>query len=138
MGKRSSFERVPRDFYPTPREAVLPLLPHLAPGTRFTEPCAGDGALVRHLESAGHHCELAYDIEGESLGVWPDDARTSLWLEGDAFITNPPWDRKVLHPIILNLSRQAPLGCCLMLTGFTPGRARLMSVFCEKSSASGA
>lgn len=108
MGKRSSFERVPRDFYPTPREAVLPLLPHLAPGTRFTEPCAGDGALVRHLESAGHHCELAYDIEGESLGVWPGDARTSLWLGGDAFITNPPWDRKVLHPIILNLSRQAP------------------------------
>lgn len=24
MGKRSSFDRIPRDFYPTPREAVLP------------------------------------------------------------------------------------------------------------------
>ena len=29
MGKRSDFERIPRDFYPTPYKAVLPLLPHL-------------------------------------------------------------------------------------------------------------
>ena len=29
MGKRSNFERNPRDFYPTPKEAVIPLLPHL-------------------------------------------------------------------------------------------------------------
>ena len=29
MGKRSNFERVPRDFYPTPIEAVYPLLEHL-------------------------------------------------------------------------------------------------------------
>ncbi len=26
MGKRSNFERVPRDFYPTPRAAVSPYL----------------------------------------------------------------------------------------------------------------
>jgi len=47
MGKRSSFKRVERDFYPTPREAVLPLLLHLEYGTAFSEPCAGDGALIR-------------------------------------------------------------------------------------------
>ena len=29
MGKRSNFPRVPRDFYPTPFEAVPPLVPHL-------------------------------------------------------------------------------------------------------------
>ena len=29
MGKRSSFERIPRDFYPTPEAAVPPLLPFL-------------------------------------------------------------------------------------------------------------
>ena len=29
MGKRSDFERKPRDFYPTPMEAVEPLLEHL-------------------------------------------------------------------------------------------------------------
>jgi len=29
MGKRSDFERVERDFYPTPLDAVKPLIPHL-------------------------------------------------------------------------------------------------------------
>ena len=29
MGKRSNFERIPRDFYPTPYAAVPPLIPHL-------------------------------------------------------------------------------------------------------------
>ena len=29
MGKRSSFKRVPRDFYPTPYKAAVPLFPHI-------------------------------------------------------------------------------------------------------------
>ena len=53
MGKRSDFERKPRDFYPTPIEAVEPLLPHLPEGFKFAEPCAGNGALIEHLESKG-------------------------------------------------------------------------------------
>ena len=39
MGKRSSFERRERDFYPTPRAAVLPLIPHLRGIRTFAEPC---------------------------------------------------------------------------------------------------
>jgi hypothetical protein len=48
MGKRSNFERREADFYPTPRAAVVPLIPYLrGRGIRaFAEPCAGDGALV--------------------------------------------------------------------------------------------
>ena len=56
MGKRSNFERREADFYPTPRAAVLPLIPHLRGIHTFAEPCAGDGALVRHLESFGLRC----------------------------------------------------------------------------------
>ena len=52
MGKRSSFERIPQDFYPTPYAAVPPLIPHLRGVRTFAEPCCGDGALVRHLEIA--------------------------------------------------------------------------------------
>ena len=48
MGKRSDFERKPRDFYPTPMEAVKPLIPHMPRKFTFAEPCAGDGALCRH------------------------------------------------------------------------------------------
>jgi hypothetical protein len=39
MGKRSSFERIPRDFYPTPYAAVPPLIPHLRGIRTFAEPC---------------------------------------------------------------------------------------------------
>lgn len=107
MGKRSNFERVARDFYPTPYEAVISLLPHLDAGTRFDEPCAGDGALIAHLERHGHYCAGASDIEPRCDA----DAMDALTLRdcvGDFFITNPPWDRKILHPLIAHLSAIAP------------------------------
>lgn len=106
MGKRSNFERRPRDAYATPYEAVVPLLAHLRPGTRFDEPCCGEGDLIRHLRSHGHECAYASDIDpayGET-----EDATTATECLGGYFITNPPWDRKVLHPIIARLSAIAP------------------------------
>jgi len=108
MGKRSDFARSPRDFYPTPAEAVRPLLPHLSPGTRFCEPCAGDGALVDHLTAYGHVCTRARDIEPRRADIDRKDALTTLTGNIDCFITNPPWDRKILHPLITHLSDQAP------------------------------
>jgi hypothetical protein len=83
MGKRSDFERRDRDFYPTPAEAVAPLLLHLSSGTRFTEPCAGNGALVDHLKAVGHVCMSAYDIVGRASQVDPgeqDDRQGQLRL----------------------------------------------------------
>ena len=38
MGKRSSFERRPADFYPTPRAAVLPLIPSSAASEPLPNP----------------------------------------------------------------------------------------------------
>lgn len=112
MGKRSTFERRERDFYPTPPEAVLPLLPHLSFGDMFVEPCAGDMALVRALEAHGMSCLYALDIEprhehvtafdalGESLEVYLDSA--------DYIITNPTWRRDLLHPMIRAFSALRP------------------------------
>ncbi len=112
MGKRSSFERRERDFYPTPREAVLPLLPHLCERTQFIEPCAGDGQLIKHLQAAGHVCLGAYDIEprAESIGradavAFTIDPKT---YPAAIFITNPPWERSELHLIIERLSSLRP------------------------------
>jgi hypothetical protein len=105
MGKRSNFERKERDFYPTPLEAVLPLLPHLAPGTAFIEPCAGDGALIRHLEAHGHVCTAAFDIEPMGPGIERKDAM-EVRITGGLFITNPPWERAFLHPLIRHLATQ--------------------------------
>lgn len=108
MGKRSNFERVERDFYPTPAEAVAPLLPRLRPGMRFAEPCAGNGALIDHLEAAGHRCVAAWDIEPLRDGIERHDALTRMCGNVDVFITNPPWKREVLHPLIVHLAHQAP------------------------------
>ena len=107
MGKRSKFERVERDFYPTPAEAVRPLLPHLKPGTRFSEPCAGDGALVEHLKAAGHVCVWESDIKPQR-SMFAADALALHYVSQDCIITNPPWKRDVLHPMIVHFSEQTP------------------------------
>lgn len=108
MGKRSDFERIPRDFYPTPRAAVLPLLPHLAPGTRYAEPCAGDGRLMDVLGDYGHVCVWACDIDPRRNDIHENDAATCGVGKAEVFITNPPWNRADLHDIIMNLSDKAP------------------------------
>jgi hypothetical protein len=108
MGKRSSFERIPRDFYPTPYEAVIPLLPHLPERSTFCEPCAGDGALISHLERHGHSCPIAWDIEPQAPGIDAFDALKSMAVNVDFYITNPPWERTFLHALIPWLSQLLP------------------------------
>jgi hypothetical protein len=104
LGKRTDFARRERDEYPTPWPAVVPLLKLLEPGTKFVEPCAGDGELIGHLERAGHVCVASHDL--------PTDARIARYaIESDVlFITNPPWRRQFgMAEIIANLSSQRPL-----------------------------
>ena len=120
MGKRSNFERLDRDYYITPLEAVLPLLPHIMGKIqRFAEPCAGNGALIDHIE--GHDffsleknnpvCVFASDIEPQRKDIIKKNAlklTRNDAVGAEVFITNPPWDRKLLHPIIEHLSDLSP------------------------------
>ena len=102
MGKRSDFERKPRDYYQTPFEAVKPLLEHLPKDFTFAEPCAGNGALIEHLETKGI-CMWASDIEPQADGIHKNDYSNVGFdelIESEYVITNPPWDRKILHPMI--------------------------------------
>lgn len=113
MGKRSDFERRERDFYPTPYAAVTPLLPHLRPGTRFDEPCAGDGAIVRHLKRHNHLCVAWGDIEPRDPSIPPCSIFDVVDCEGTCFITNTPWPRpgqqgEPTTSMALHLSNIAP------------------------------
>jgi hypothetical protein len=108
MGKRSTFPRSPRDFYPTPYEAVVPLLPHLVERTFFHEPCCGNGQLIGHLEAHGHRCLGSSDIEPHPCVGFKQDAMTLTHCLGIVFITNPPWLWSVLNPMITHLSTLAP------------------------------
>lgn len=109
MGKRSDFERIDKDFYRTidPR-AVAALVPHLEPETRFCEPCAGAGDLMDQLMALGHVCARARDIAPQRDDIEQKDALTTLTGNIDCFITNPPWSRHILHPLIEFLSAQHP------------------------------
>ena len=120
MGKRSNFERVEKDYYPTPLEAVHPLIPHILGYVKtFAEPCAGDGSLIRHIEYLTNNlfdidyirCNYACDIEPKDDGIHeknifnllPKDIETS-----DVIITNPPWSRDILHRIIYHCTSIKP------------------------------
>ena len=109
MGKRSDFERKTMDYYPTPLEAVQPLLKHFFSGAHFCEPCAGEGVLIGHLEMAGFKCVSAFDA-----AVGPYRRHDASWITeedlngADVIITNPPWDRAPLHQIIERCARLRP------------------------------
>lgn len=113
MGKRSNFERVPRDYYRTfdPR-AVAPLLPHVPRGTRFVEPCAGAGDLIQQLESAGRVCTAAFDVAPQGDGIVTRDVLAEPLrpqeVVDSVIITNPVWSRAVLHRMIVAFSDVAP------------------------------
>ncbi len=134
MGKRSDYMRRPRDAYDTPVDALYPLLPFLPTKGEFVEPCAGSNVLRHNIETlTGMHCIAAFDVEPRHKDVAVGDARTwrassrtlartsNLLIIVDSpaaardytptpvlAITNPPWTREWLHPIILNMCEQMP------------------------------
>lgn len=103
MGKRSSFDRIERDFYPTPLAAVPTLISHIRDIHTFAEPCCGNGALVRHLESHGLRCTYAGDI-----ATGQDALALDTYGDADAIITNPPYTRPLMHALIWHFARILP------------------------------
>lgn len=114
MGKRSDFKRKPRDLYETIEEkAVYPILPHLYSGDRFVEPCAGRGRLIGHLEACGLKNVAAYDIKPlrSYYSIKKCDTLNDKFFipkRADYIITNPPWERSILHQMIVKFSDILP------------------------------
>lgn len=94
------------DAYQTidPRPVDI-LMPHLHGVRRFAEPCAGEGRLVAALVERGLTCCYGGDIiTGQNaLHMSRSDCGYP-----DAVITNPPWTREILHPLIAHLMGIAP------------------------------
>lgn len=134
MGKNSNFERNPRDCYPTPYEAVLPLLKHVKGS--FIEPCAGDGRLIRHLQKNGLTCTYACDIEpqGDDIDIETQDVLFfgSKLPPCEQIITNPPWEREVLHNMIDVFSAHAPTWLLFDSDWMFTAQARPYLKFCKK------
>ena len=99
------------DFYPTPAPAVSALAPRLSRNTTFVEPCAGDGRLADMLDMLGHTCTYASDLEPRRNDIRVLDVLNLNEVHcfgADVIITNPPWSRGVLHPLILHLIQLRP------------------------------
>ena len=128
MGKRSDFERDPKDFYETPSKAVDILVPHLTGIKRYIEPFYGRGKLTSALER--HGLELVHGFElqtEEELNIMPgthenvefgvdvlskNGSSPGWWWRAhfapDAVIMNSPWRRDILHPAIEKFMHVAP------------------------------
>ena len=133
MGKRSNFERNPRDYYKTPYKAVLPLLPYLSKSTTFIEPCAGDGSLIRHLEQHGHKCVYACDIEPQGKRIMKQDIlQKTGFPSADFIITNTPWHRPVLHQMIDILRKERPSWILLDANWMFTKQAKPYLKFCSR------
>ena len=106
MGKRSGFTRRKQDAYMTTDiRAVQALLPYLNNIDTFAEPCAGELHLVTQLTAAGLHCDMINDI---SWTPGMDALQIKDFGKVDAIITNPPWSRQLLHPMIMHFIKFAP------------------------------
>ena len=102
MRNRKKQNKEEHEFYPTPIDAVELARTLLDQNKKWWEPCAGDGALIEHLETKGI-CMWASDIEPQAKGIHTspyDKLGFDELVESDYVITNPPWDRKILHPMI--------------------------------------
>jgi hypothetical protein len=115
MGKRSNYKRLVGDRYmTTDRRPVLRLQPFLRGGVTYAEPCAGNGDLIRHLTFYGHTCAYACDVKPgrktiEKRDAFTLDRRWRRSTRANVFITNPPWTREILHPLIDHLTSLLPL-----------------------------
>ena len=105
MGKRSDFEKIPRDNYPTIDDrAVLALIPHLEGVKSYVEPCFGEGRLA----------EMLFRLTDLELSNYSDIERNALTIgkhyvdSADAIITNPPWSRPILHQMIMHFKDLVP------------------------------
>lgn len=111
MGKRSDFPKKDRDFYGTVDNKVLrqPFLDKIK-GKTYAEPCYGHGdleALLLPYATLKYKC----DVRATNVACKVQDAMTLTreQLKGcDLIITNPPFTRNVLLPMIDHFSNLKP------------------------------
>ena len=89
------------------------MIPYLRGIRTFAEPCAGEGDLIRHLESFGLTCVYAGDIT-----TGQDALARASYGAIDAIVTNPPFSRKsipLLRRLIAHFQNIAPTWLLLRL-----------------------
>lgn len=140
MGKRSDFDKNPRDYYRTfDRRAGDVLSPFIKDIKYFAEPFCGAGDLVHQLqESHGKFCMWKSDIEPQpdlSFGVncqvmSYEEVHYEQLRNCQLMITNPPFTKEVFHKSIEHFT---PLIDCWWLMAsdwlFNKGSSKIIDKF---------
>jgi hypothetical protein len=86
------YPRQDRDFYPTPARVTEALLSRIRLPDGIWEPCCGDSAMARVLESHNHRV-IGTDLVDRGYGEVGRDflAETGLPDGVTAIVTNPPY-----------------------------------------------
>lgn len=100
---RSSVDRPEDDHYPTPPEAVYPLIRHLALPQKIWEPACGEGHIAEVLREYGHKV-VASNLIDRGHGETGVDFLATTELRAPVIMTNPPYaldEEFVLHALSL-------------------------------------
>lgn len=102
MSKRSNFDKIPKDFYPTvdPR-AVEPLVPFIR-GKTYAEPCYGNGDLedlLMDVATCKWRSDIRETVDSSVVKSGLEVTATDL-KDCDLIITNPPFTKTVLLPLL--------------------------------------
>jgi hypothetical protein len=128
--KPATKERVANDYYPTPHEITMILLDKIGaiiePFDVVFDPCAGHGAILEAIHSRQEIIAIAnepYIVPPEGCHWWKTTAHTeTVWrcvetklktdMDGgiDWVITNPPYDKELMLPIMEHSLKHARKG----------------------------
>ena len=99
--RNRGFERQPQNFYRTPPGVTKALLRSVRLPTAIWEPCCGDGAMARVLESHGHHV-VATDLVDRGYGEGDRDFLMESRLPDGvtAIVTNPPYGGALARRVV--------------------------------------
>ncbi len=93
IGGNPSVERRELDFYPTPAECTLALLPYIPQSVKsIWEPACGDGAISKILIEKGYDVYSTELRTDSGYGAGGLDFLTQRDIGADAIITNPPFN----------------------------------------------
>lgn len=90
--------------------------------------------LIKHLDSLGFNCKWASDIEPQDKNIIQKDAlelTNDDVLNANCIITNPPWSRNLLHPMIHHFRKLKPTWLLFDAGWMFTKQAREFLPFCE-------
>jgi hypothetical protein len=116
------YERLPRDFYPTPAWATECLTDTVPLRGIIWEPCAGQGLMAKTIADAGYRV-VASDVVAYDNSVFPvltsiDALEAALPAGVHAIVTNPPYGRLLVPRLVtrwLDLLQPVNGQLCLLL-----------------------